>query len=278
MALTTPERGRVPGSGRSAPPQRSRVRAAVKARTYRVDRWWLPPLVQFLGLSALVAYGTVAAFRNAHYFTEPVPVAVLFPVPDRQVRRPLHAGLPRRLVALLAGLPDPDLPARLPPHLLLLPQGLLPVVLAVPAGLRGAPTPHKRYTGESRFPLLIQNIHRYFFYIASLFAVLLTYDARARSFDLDGHFGIGVGTGVLAINVALITLLHALVPLLPAHHRRPAEVVQQAPDALPLLEVRRAAQRTAHAAGLGQPDLDRRRRPLHLAGRHGTITDYHWVS
>jgi len=38
------------------------------------------------------------------------------------------------------------------------------------------PDGHKKYTGESRFPLLIQNIHRYFFYIAALFGVLLTYD------------------------------------------------------------------------------------------------------
>ena len=135
MALTTPQRGRAPVP---PPPERSRTRAEVKARTYRVDRWWLAPLVQFLGLFAFIVYGTVAAFRNAHYFDVLVPVAVLLAVSDQPVRRPLHAGVPRRLVALLAGVPDPDLPAGLPLHLLLLPQGLLPRLLAVAAGLRRA--------------------------------------------------------------------------------------------------------------------------------------------
>ena len=30
--------------------------------------------------------------------------------------------------------------------------------------------PHKKYTGETRFPLILQNIHRYFFYAAVLVA------------------------------------------------------------------------------------------------------------
>ena len=25
--------------------------------------------------------------------------------------------------------------------------------------------PHRRYTGETRFPLILQNVHRYFFYL-----------------------------------------------------------------------------------------------------------------
>ena len=36
--------------------------------------------------------------------------------------------------------------------------------------------PHKKYTGETRFPLILQNIHRYFFYAAVLVAGILTYD------------------------------------------------------------------------------------------------------
>ena len=30
--------------------------------------------------------------------------------------------------------------------------------------------PHAKYTGETRFPLILQNIHRYFFYFAVLVA------------------------------------------------------------------------------------------------------------
>ena len=33
------------------------------------------------------------------------------------------------------------------------------------------------YTGETRFPLILQNFHRYTWYVAVLFIVLLTWDA-----------------------------------------------------------------------------------------------------
>src|SRR5437764_831868 len=51
--------------------------------------------------------------------------------------------------------------------------------------------PHGRYTGETRFPLVLNNIHRYAWYFAMIFAGILTWDA-AIAFDYDGHFGFGV--------------------------------------------------------------------------------------
>ena len=37
--------------------------------------------------------------------------------------------------------------------------------------------PRVHYTGETRLPLIIQNTHRYFFYIAGIISVINTYDA-----------------------------------------------------------------------------------------------------
>src|SRR5438874_106950 len=54
-------------------------------------------------------------------------------------------------------------------------------------------------------PFILQNVHRYFFYLAVLFIAFLWHDA-IRSFFFDGHFGIGVGTLVLTINVTLLSL------------------------------------------------------------------------
>jgi hypothetical protein len=65
------------------------------------------------------------------------------------------------------------------------------------------PDAHRRYTGERRFPLIFQNVHRYFFYLALPFAVLLTYDA-VRAFFFPKGFGIGIGTGILLVNAVLI--------------------------------------------------------------------------
>src|SRR5262249_28375569 len=64
--------------------------------------------------------------------------------------------------------------------------------------------PRKGYSGKSNWPLGIQNIHRYFMYIAVLFIFMLTLDTiKAFWFPGDG-FGIGIGTIVLTANVVLL--------------------------------------------------------------------------
>src|SRR5260370_21947561 len=65
--------------------------------------------------------------------------------------------------------------------------------------------PRRNYRGETKFPFVLQNVHRYFFYLAILFIAFLWHDA-IRSFFFDGHFGIGIGTLVLTINVTLLSL------------------------------------------------------------------------
>jgi hypothetical protein len=64
--------------------------------------------------------------------------------------------------------------------------------------------PHKKYTGETRFPLIIQNSHRWFWYAAVLVGFILTYDAIEAFHGDGGGFGIGLGTVILWINVVLI--------------------------------------------------------------------------
>ena len=57
-------------------------------------------------------------------------------------------------------------------------------------------------------PLILQNIHRYFLYLAVLFLFFLAYDVWKALWFTDAagvvHFGIGVGTIVLAVNVFLL--------------------------------------------------------------------------
>ena len=71
----------------------------------------------------------------------------------------------------------------------------------------GVPEPHQRYTGETRFPLILQNIHRYFFFFGLLFNVILTWDAITAFRNHDGEwFHAGIGTVVLVINATLLWL------------------------------------------------------------------------
>lgn len=68
--------------------------------------------------------------------------------------------------------------------------------------------PRSNYRGERKFPLILQNVHRYFLYVALLFLIILSYDAIEAMFFIgaDGHrhFGIGIGTIVLTVNVILL--------------------------------------------------------------------------
>jgi hypothetical protein len=63
----------------------------------------------------------------------------------------------------------------------------------------------KSYSGETRFPFLLQNIHRYFFYLSLVILAFLWWDA-ILAFKFPDGFGMGVGTIVLIINAALLSL------------------------------------------------------------------------
>ena len=68
--------------------------------------------------------------------------------------------------------------------------------------------PRNGYRGEHKFPLIFQNIHRYFFYVAAAFIFILGYDAwQGMWFTAEGggrEFGIGIGSLVLWGNVILL--------------------------------------------------------------------------
>lgn len=179
--------------------------------TARRDRWWLTPLLVFIGLGTFVIYATWAAFQGSYYRFGPY----LSPFYSPEIfGDPLHAW---------AGAWPAWWPAWLASAALL--------ILWAPAGFRltcyyyrGAyykafwadpPSctvgePRKHYRGERSLPLILQNAHRFFLYLALIFLVILALDVwRALWFvnPQTGHeqFGIGVGTLVLAANVVLLS-------------------------------------------------------------------------
>jgi uncharacterized membrane protein (DUF485 family) len=69
--------------------------------------------------------------------------------------------------------------------------------------------PRQHYRGEHSFPLILQNIHRFFWFLAVPFLLILSNDVwKAMWFEnpTTGQvsFGIGVGTLVLAGNLVLL--------------------------------------------------------------------------
>src|ERR1700682_2573559 len=63
---------------------------------------------------------------------------------------------------------------------------------------------NRKYKGETAFPFILQNLHRYFLYLAIIFLAFLWKDA-IQAFFFDGKFGMGVGTLVLCINIILLS-------------------------------------------------------------------------
>jgi hypothetical protein len=181
-------------------------RARITARTLRTDRWWVPQLTTALVLGLFAIYATVRAFQNGDYYAEPYLTPLYSPC--------LTTGCAQH--ASDFGRPIGDWWA-LSPAL---------VVLIFPLGFRltcyyyrkayyrafwqsppacAVAEPHRRYSGETRFPLILQNIHRYFWYIAMIFSVILTYDAVLGFRDERSHWGhAGLGTVVLVVNSILI--------------------------------------------------------------------------
>ena len=181
-------------------------RAQIPFRHLRTDTWWLQPAITVLVLVSFIIYSTFRAFENAHYFAEPYISPFYSPC----------------LTTACEGDSFPKLftgPSWISPAI---------YILIVPLGFRltcyyyrkayyrafwlsppacAVAEPHKRYTGETRVPLIGQNVHRYFFYLGLVFNVILTYDAVLAFRDPDGAWGhLGLGTLVLLANAVLLWL------------------------------------------------------------------------
>jgi len=68
----------------------------------------------------------------------------------------------------------------------------------------GEPTIHRRYRMETAFPFILQNLHRYFLYLAFFPLFFLWVDAIASLFPATGP-RIGLGSVLFFVNVFLLT-------------------------------------------------------------------------
>ncbi|MDV6279987.1 hypothetical protein [Rhodococcus jostii] len=199
----------------SAPPKDSEsagvgapTRARIAERTLRTDRWWVAPLLTVLGLSVFVVYASVRSWVRTAYFVEDYHYLTPFYSPclsDSCVPGSSDFGTPIG-----------ELPMIIPLGFLVLPfllgfrltcyyyrKAYYRSVWFSPPACAVA-EPHSTYTGETRLPLIVQNAHRYFFYVALVVSLINTYDAIRAFHGADGGFGIGLGTLIMVCNVILL--------------------------------------------------------------------------
>ncbi|MBM4108738.1 MAG: succinate dehydrogenase [Phycisphaerae bacterium] len=192
-------------------------------QTSRRDAWWVQPAGVFAGLMAFIVYSTWAAHQGDHYWLASGGADYLSPFYSPEIfGSSPHSWFGEPPAWLMRVWPS------------FLPFSPAILILWAPGGFRltcyyyrgayykafwadppscavGEPAfRRKRYRGEHSFPLILQNIHRYFLFIAIGFIFLLFYDAyRAFWFlGIDGRRGLGVGVGtiVLLINPILLSL------------------------------------------------------------------------
>ncbi len=184
---------------------RSAGRAHIDARTLRQDRWWLMPLVTFVVFTAFVVYATWRAFSGEFYYSKPYLSPFYSPCMGAQC---------------VEGSADFGRPFDWFPYSPAL------IILVIPLGFRmtcyyyrkayyrafwlsppacAVAEPHGRYTGERRFPLILQNAHRWALIASALLALVLTYDLVLAFRDETGEWGhMGLGTVIFAVNVFLL--------------------------------------------------------------------------
>lgn len=169
----------------------------------RTDAWWRAPFLTAAALVAFVAYALWAATQGEHYYVAPY----LSPFYS-----PCIAASCTHVSAPLVGNWWTFSPAFL--------------VLWVPGAFRATcyyyrkayyrslfrspaacavPDAAKAYRGETRLPLVLQNLHRYFFYLTLPILAFLWWDALRAFLFADG-WGLGLGTLVLCANALLLSL------------------------------------------------------------------------
>jgi len=182
------------------------TRAQIGAKTLRTDRWWVYPAVTFVVFSGFVVFATYRAFVGKYFYSDPYMSPFFSPCVA-------HDCGGRTTLPVIADW------WRLSPAL---------IILIFPLGFRmtcyyyrkayfrsfwlsppacAVAEPHKAYSGETRLPLLLNNLHRYFWYGAVVVAGFLTWETILAFGPAEGESSgvhMGLGTVLFVVNSALI--------------------------------------------------------------------------
>jgi hypothetical protein len=157
--------------------------------------WWIQTIPVVLGLSAFGAYATLRAFEGAYFQWGPYLSPFYSPLIDVH-----HHYWPFSPALLILGGP---LSFRVTCYYYR--KAYYRAFFLDPPGCGVAEKPGRKYAGETRFPFILQNAHRYCLYLAVIFIAFLWHDA-IRGFFFDDGLGVGVGSLILLVNIVLLTL------------------------------------------------------------------------
>ncbi|HEV8220850.1 MAG TPA: hypothetical protein VGQ05_11330 [Streptosporangiaceae bacterium] len=185
-----------------------KTRAQISERTLRKDPWWRAPIVTAVLLTGWVAYATVRVFMGRYYW-----------VPAYHYLTPFYSPCVSGSCAdgsATLGTWFGKVPSIIPYAIVSLPfvlgfrltcyyyrRAYYRAFWRSPAAC-AVREPHRTYSGETRFPLILQNLHRYFFYVVILISLLNTWDVIDAFHGKTGGIGLGLGTLIMLVNVVLL--------------------------------------------------------------------------
>lgn len=161
--------------------------------TMRRDAWWAEPAAVAVGLGIFGLYSTWAALQGTHYFADPYlspfysPLILLDWWPWSPAILILWAPLGFRATCYYYR------------------KAYYRAYFLDPPACAVGEFHKKKYCGETTFPFILQNLHRYFLYAATVVLAFLWLDV-IHAFNFDGRFGMGLGTLVLFANSFLLTM------------------------------------------------------------------------
>ena len=171
------------------------VKAPEFGQTLRGDSWWAETIPVVLLLGGFGLYATLRAFEGRFYEWGPYLSPFYSPLIDEH-----HRWWKLSPALLILGGP---LGFRATCYYYR--KAYYRAFFQDPPACAVSERGNRPYHGETSFPFILQNLHRWFLYIAFVYLAFLWRDAIRGFFFKDG-FGIGVGSLVLLANIVLLTL------------------------------------------------------------------------
>ncbi len=168
--------------------------------TQRRDAWWVEILPIIVLMGGFGVYATLRAFEGTNFSWGPYLSPFYSPLID-----PHHFWWKfSPALLILVG------PLGFRATCYYYRKALYRAFLLDPPACAVSESGKRNYKGETAFPFILQNVHRYFLYLAIIFLAFLWHDAYDGFFFVGRlgrqEFGVGVGSLILVANVTLLSL------------------------------------------------------------------------
>jgi hypothetical protein len=160
--------------------------------TARKDRWWVEPLLVALGFAAFIIYSTFRAFENNFYEVGPY----LSPFYSPKIVLTWWHFSPAFLILWI--------PAGFRATCYYYRKAYYRAFFLDPPACSVGHGGGESYSGENSFPLKLQNVHRYFFYLATVVLAFLWVDVF-QAFFHDGGFHASLVSVIMLLNCIFLS-------------------------------------------------------------------------